>query len=109
VADLHYSPTSPSTTVLLRWVGKNHDLKKIKKSDSFDLNQIFCFKSDFLFFFQKIHIFAIFSLYYAVKHQYIDKIVENLSRIVSCTLHRIKVAEPVTVKSVVKELNKLNK
>jgi len=46
----------------------------------------------------------IFSLYYAVKHQYIAKIAENLSSTVSCTLHRIKVPEPVTVKSVIEEL-----
>jgi len=51
----------------------------------------------------------IFSLYYGVKHQYIAKIVENLSSILSCTLHRIKIPEPVTVKSVVEELNKLSK
>jgi len=51
----------------------------------------------------------IFSLYYAVNRQYMDKIVENLSSIVSCTLHRIKVPEPVTVKPAVEELNKLNK
>ena len=37
------------------------------------------------------------------------KIAENLLSIVSCTLHRIKVLEPVTVKLVVEELNKLNK
>jgi len=53
--------------------------------------------------------FAIFSLYYAVKHQYVAKIMENLSSIVSCTLHRIEVLEPMTVKSVIEELNKLNK
>jgi len=53
--------------------------------------------------------FRVFSLYYAVKHQHIAKIAENLSSIVSCTLHRIKVPEPVIVKSVVEELNKLNK
>jgi len=40
---------------------------------------------------------------------YIAKTAENLSSIVSCTLHRIKVPEPVTVKSVVEELNKLKK
>jgi len=40
---------------------------------------------------------------------YIAKIAENLSSIVSCKLHRIKVPEPVTVKSVIEELNKLNK
>jgi len=70
----------------------------------FDLNQIFWFKSDF---FQKIRIFAFFSLYSTVKHVsiiYIAKTVENLSSIVSCTLHRIKVPEPVTVKSVIKEV-----
>ena len=37
------------------------------------------------------------------------KIAENLCSTVICTLHRIKVPEPVTVKSVVEELNKLNK
>jgi len=52
---------------------------------------------------------VIFRLHYAVKHQYIAKIAENLSSIVSCTLHRIKVPEPVTVKSVIEELNKLIK
>jgi len=55
----------------------------------------------FFDFFKKI--FRGFSLYYAVQ------IAENLSSIVSCTLHRIKVPEPVTVKSLVEELNKLNK
>jgi len=83
-------------------VGKNHDFFKIKKSD------FFLFKSDFFIFFQKNRIFTIFSLYCTVKHQYIAKIAENLSSIVSCTLHRIKVPKLVTVKSVVKELNKLN-
>jgi len=34
------------------------------------------------------------------------QIAENLSNIVSCTLHRIKGPEPLTVKSVVEELNK---
>jgi len=42
--------------------------------------------------------FRDFSLYCAVKHQYIAKIAENLSSIVSCMLHEIKVREPVTVK-----------
>jgi len=42
-------------------------------------------------------------------HQYIAKIAENLSSIVSCTLHRIKVPESVTVKSVVEEFNKFSK
>jgi len=37
------------------------------------------------------------------------KIAENLSSIVSCTLHRIKVPDPVTVKSVIEEFSKLNK
>jgi len=68
----------------------------------FDLNQIFLFKSDF---FQKNRIFAFFSLYCAVKHHSQD-CGKSLKR---CTLHRIKVPEPVTVKSVVGELNKLNK
>jgi len=72
---------------------KNHDLKK--KSDSFDLNQIFYLNQNF--FSKKNHIFTSFSLYYAVKHEYIDKTVENLSSIVSCMLHRIKVAEPMSV------------
>jgi len=67
-------------------VGKNHDFLKIKKSD------FFLFKSD-LIFFSKNNIFAIFSLYYAVKHQYIAKFAENLSSIVSCTLHKIEVVE----------------
>jgi len=80
-------------------VGTNHALKNIK-------NQIFYLNQIFLFF-QKNHIFAIFRLYYAVKHQCIDKIVENISSIVSCTLHRIKVPEPVTVKLVVEDLDKL--
>ena len=53
--------------------------------------------------------FCDFHLYYAVEHEYIAKTAENLSSIVSCVLHRIKVPEPVTEKSVVEELNKLNK
>jgi len=55
-------------------------LKNKKNQIFFYLNQIF---------FQKIRIFTIFSLYYAVKYQYIAQIAENLSSIVSCTLHRI--------------------
>jgi len=43
-----------------------------------------------------------------IAHQYVAKITENLSSIVSCALHRIEVLEPMTVKSVVEELNKLN-
>jgi len=64
---------------------------------------------DFCFFVTNIRIFAIVSLYSAVNHQYIAKIAENVLSIVSCTLHRIKVPEPVTVESVVEEWNKLNK
>jgi len=74
---------------------KNHDFKKnIKKSDLVKIRF-------FDFFFKKTRIFAIFSLYYAAKHQYVAKIAENLSSIVSCTLHRIEIPGPVTVKSVV--------
>jgi len=61
----------------------------IKKIRCFDLNQIFYLNQIFLFFLNGI--FAIFSLYYAVKHQYIAKFGENLSSIVSCMLHRIEV------------------
>ena len=52
----------------------------------------FYFKSHF---FQKILVFSRFSVYIML---YIAKIAENLSSIVGCTLHRIKVPEPVTVK-----------
>jgi len=62
------------THVIAVRVGKNHNLKK---SDFFYLNQIFCF-------FFNIRIIAIFSLYYA---QHIAKVAENLSSIVSCTMH----------------------
>jgi len=75
-----------------------HGWKKImflKSKNQIFLNQIF---------FSESHIFVIFRLYYAVKHQYQD--CESLSSIVICALHRIKVPEPVTVKSVVEELNK---
>ena len=59
-------------------------------------------KSDFLFKSD----FCDLKKWYFCDFQFIA---ENLSSIVSCTLHRIKVPEPVTVKSVVEELNKLNK
>ena len=39
----------------------------------------------------------------------ITTIAENVSSTVSRTLHKIEVPEPVTVKAVVEELNKLNK
>jgi len=96
---ISFPDPTPSCTTILH-TSQNHDFFLNQKIRIFYLNQ---------FFFKNIHIFTIFSLYYAVKHQCINKIVENLSSIVSCTLHWIKVPEPVTVKSVIEEVNKLEK
>jgi len=66
----------------------------------------FLFKSDFLFF-QRKCIFVFLSLYYAVKHHmYSQDCGKSLEY---CELHVTLVSEPVTVKSVVEELIKLNK
>jgi len=69
----------------------------------FKKNQIFWFKSDFLFFLNRI--FAFFSLYYAVKHYTYSQDCRKFLKLASCMLHRIKVPEPVTVKSVIEGFN----
>jgi len=57
--------------------------KKSKKSDFFDLNQIFF---HFLNFF--LHFSVLLCIVVALN---------NLNFIVSCTVHRINVSEPVTI------------
>jgi len=61
--------------------------KKSKKSDFFNLNQIF-FSLNRIFFNFFLHFSVLLCIVVALN---------NLNFIVSCTLQRIKVAEPVTI------------